>query len=139
MPGSFEWDVKRLVASFAIAGRDRGFDANQREPVNLIVGRSYREAMRAFAQMRALDLWYARLDVEEVSKRWASKATAKQQERFDRRVAKAHAKDSLRASDRLTRVVDGRPRIVSEPPLIVPIDELCPLENARRSRTRFAT
>jgi uncharacterized protein (DUF2252 family) len=126
LPGPFEWDVKRLVASFAIAGRDRGFDAEQREPINLVVGRSYREAMSAFAQMRALDLWYARLDVEELSKRLAARATPKQQKRFDRSVAKARTKDSLRASDRLTRVVDGRPRIVSDPPLIVPIEELLP-------------
>ena len=73
LPGPFEWDVKRLVASFAVAGRDRGFDAKQREPVNLAAARSYREAMREFAEMRALDLWYARLDVEELAKRWAAR------------------------------------------------------------------
>jgi uncharacterized protein (DUF2252 family) len=124
--GPFEWDVKRLVASFAVAGRDRGFKARQREPVNLTVGRSYREAMSAFAQMRALDLWYARLDVEELAKVWAPRATAKQQQRFNRNIAKARTKDSRRASDRLTRVVDGQPRIISDPPLIVPIEELLP-------------
>jgi uncharacterized protein (DUF2252 family) len=126
LPGPFEWDVKRLVASFAVAGRDRGFDARSREPVNLSVGRSYRAAMSEFAEMRALDLWYARLDVEELAKRWATLATAKQQKRFDRSVAKARTKDHLRASDRLTQVVDGRPRIISDPPLIVPIEQLLP-------------
>ena len=142
LPGPFEWDVKRLVASFAVAGRDRRFDAGQREQVNLRLGRSYREAMSAFGQMRALDLWYARLDVEELAKRWASRATAKQQKRLDRNVAKARTKDSLRAADRLTRVVDGRPRIISDPPLIVPIEELLPagertvLENAVRGLIR---
>src|SRR3954471_24945748 len=124
LPGPFEWDVKRLVASFAVAGRDRGFDAKQRAAVNLAVGRSYRQAMRDFAQMRALELWYARVAVEDLAKQWARQATAKQRKRFDRNVAKARAKDSLRAFDRLTRHVDGQPRVISDPPLIVPIEEL---------------
>jgi Uncharacterized protein conserved in bacteria (DUF2252) len=72
LPGPFEWDVKRLVASFAVAGRDRGFDAKQRESVNLTAGRSYREAMTSFAQMRTLDLWYSRLDIDEIRKQWAA-------------------------------------------------------------------
>jgi uncharacterized protein (DUF2252 family) len=140
--GPFEWDVTRLVASFAVAGRDRGFKARQREPVNLTVGRSYREAMSAFAEMRALDLWYARVDVEELATLWAPRATAKQRQRFNRNVAKARTKDSRRASDRLTRVVDGQPRIISDPPLIVPIEELLPagerasLEDMVRSMIR---
>jgi uncharacterized protein (DUF2252 family) len=124
LPGPFEWDVKRLAASFAVAGRDRGFDAKQRTAVNLAVGRSYRQAMREFAQMRAFDLWYARIDIEDLAKQWATQATAKQRKRFDRNLAKARTKDSIRAFDRLTEQVDGQWRIVSDPPLIVPIDEL---------------
>src|SRR3954463_90704 len=124
LPGPFEWDVKRLAASFAVAGRDRGFDAKQRTAVNLAVGRSYRDAMRGFAQMRALDLWYARIDVEDLAKQWGTQATAKQRKRFDRNVAKARSKDSMRAFDRLTEQVDGHPRIISDPPLIVPLEDL---------------
>src|SRR3954452_10811867 len=124
LPGPFEWDVKRLAASFAVAGRDRGFDAKQRAAVNLAIGRSYRQAMRDFAQMRALDLWYARVDVAELARQWARQATAKQRKRFDRNVAKARSKDSVRAFDRLTELVDGQWRIISDPPLIAPIDEL---------------
>ena len=66
LPGPFEWDVKRLVASFAVAGRDRGFDTKQRKAINLAAARSYREAMQDMAQMRKLDVWYARLDVDEI-------------------------------------------------------------------------
>jgi uncharacterized protein (DUF2252 family) len=125
LPGPFEWDVKRLVASFAVAGRDRGFDATQRARCNVAAARAYREAMREFAQLRTLDLWYARLDVDEVAKRWTSDVSAKQLKRFDRNVAKARSKDGQRAWSRLVRVdADGRPRIVSDPPLIVPIEEL---------------
>jgi uncharacterized protein (DUF2252 family) len=124
LPGPFEWDVKRLVASFAVAGRDRGFSHKQRQRVNRAVASSYREALRDFAQMRALDVWYARLDVDDVARQIAPQASAKQLKRFDRNVAKARTKDSLRAFDRLTRLVGGEPRIVSDPPLIVPIEEL---------------
>jgi uncharacterized protein (DUF2252 family) len=126
LPGPFEWDVKRLAASFAVAGRDRGFDAREREGAILAAGRSYREAMMAFAEMRAFDLWYARLEVESLGDRWAARGTSKQLKRLDRIVTKARKKDSLRAASRLTQMVDGRPRLISDPPLIVPIEELLP-------------
>jgi uncharacterized protein (DUF2252 family) len=139
LPGPFEWDVKRLVTSFAVAGRDREFSTLERARINRTAGRSYREAMLAFAEMRALDVWYARLDVEELSQRWADRGTAQQLKRLDRNIAKARSKDSRRASDRLTRVVDGRPRFISDPPLIVPIEELAApgeIENLVRSAIR---
>ena len=66
LPGPFEWDVKRLVASFAVAGRDRGFDEKQRAAINLEVGRSYRESIRTFSAMRNLALWYSRIDIDEL-------------------------------------------------------------------------
>ena len=65
LPGPFEWDLKRLAASFAVAGRDVGFSRKERERVNLAVGRSYRDAMSGFAQMRTLDIWYARADAHD--------------------------------------------------------------------------
>ena len=116
LPGPFEWDLKRLVASFAVAGRDRSFDAKQRESVNLTVTRSYREAIRSFAAMRTLDVWYARLDVDEIRTQWAAKLHKTELKRFERNVAKARARDSLTAVAKLTRVVDGERRIVAEPP-----------------------
>ena len=124
LPGPFEWDVKRLVASFAVAGRDRGFDVKQRRSINRAVTRSYREAIRDFAAMSNLDLWYSRIDVEEIAALAARHETAKQRKRFERNVAKARSKDSLKAFEKLTTVVDGEPRIASDPPLIVPIEEL---------------
>ena len=131
LPGPFEWDVKRLAASFAVAGRDRRFNRPQREQITLAAVRSYREAMHEFAAMRALDVWYARLDVEELATRWATRGTPKEIKRFERNVAKARAKDSMRAFGRLTQMVDGRRRITSDPPLITPIEELlAPAERA---------
>ena len=124
LPGPFEWDVKRLVASFAVAGRDRGFNAKQRQSINRAVTRSYREAIRAFAAMSNLELWYSRIDVDEIAALAARQGTEKQRKRFERNVAKARSKDSLRAFAKLTEIVDGEPRIASDPPLIVPIEEI---------------
>ena len=124
LPGPFEWDVKRLVASFDVAGRDRGFDAKQRRSVNLEVTRSYREAIRNFAGMTNLELWYSRIDVEAITSLLGPRASRKQRQLFKRNVAKAQSKDSMRALAKLTTVVGGERRIVSDPPLIVPIEEL---------------
>ena len=124
LPGPFEWDVKRLVASFAVAGRDRGFNAKQRQSINRAVTRSYREAIRGFAAMSNLELWYSRIDVDEIAALAARQGTGKQRKRFERNVAKARSKDSLRAFAKLTEIVDGEPRIASDPPLIVPIEEI---------------
>jgi uncharacterized protein (DUF2252 family) len=124
LPGPFEWDVKRLAASFAVAGRDRGFDAKRRRSINRAVTRSYREAIRGFAGMSNLDVWYSRIDLDEIAALAARQGTAKQRKRFERNVAKARSKDSLRAFSKLTTTVDGEPRIASDPPLIVPIEEL---------------
>ena len=124
LPGPFEWDVKRLVASFAVAGRDRGFDATQRRSINRTVTRSYREAINGLAGMSNLDLWYSRIEVDEIARLAARQGTRKQRTVFERNVAKARAKDSLRALDKLTEIVDGERRIVSNPPLIVPIEDV---------------
>ena len=83
LPGPFEWDVKRLAASFAVAGRDRGFDAKQRQSINLMVTRAYREGIRNFAGMRNLDLWYARIDVDEIAA-WAAQRAGRKQRKHVR-------------------------------------------------------
>jgi uncharacterized protein (DUF2252 family) len=124
LPGPFEWDLKRLVASFAVAGRDRGFDAKQRQKINRAVTQAYRKAMKSFAGMDTLELWYRRIEVDEISRLFRQQAGKKQRKQADRAVAKARTKDSLKAFAKLTHLVDGEPRIVSDPPLIVPIEEL---------------
>ena len=124
LPGPFEWDLKRLVASFAVAGRDLGFHADQRRAVNLDVTRGYREAIRSLASMKTLDLWYSRVDAETLLAQFQSTASAKRRKVMEKNLAKTRAKDSLRAFNKLTAIVDGEPRIVSDPPLIVPIEDL---------------
>jgi uncharacterized protein (DUF2252 family) len=124
LPGPFEWDVKRLVASFAVAGRDRGFRDADRERINTTVTHAYRETLRQLATERNLDLWYARIDIDEIAREVRAETTGKERKRFEGNLAKARAKDSLRAFSKLTAIVDGEPRIVSDPPLVVPIEDL---------------
>jgi uncharacterized protein (DUF2252 family) len=124
LPGPFEWDVKRLATSFEIAGRDRGFDDKVRRAAVLASVRAYRESMRQFAAMTNLDVWYSRLNAEQLVERLRSEKDKKQAKAVQRTTAKAQTKDSMKAFTKLTHLVDGEPRIISDPPLIVPIDEL---------------
>jgi uncharacterized protein (DUF2252 family) len=124
LPGPWEWDLKRLAASFEIAGRDREFSAKETRAAVLRAVREYRQAMRAFAVMGNLDVWYARLDVDALLAEVAQVADRKQMKAAEKNVAKAHKKNSLKAFDRLVHEVDGEPRIISDPPLLVPAREL---------------
>ena len=124
LPGPFEWDVKRLAASFEIAGRDRNFSDAERRTAVLGVLRAYRESMRKFATMANLELWYSRLDAESITARLQAEVDKKQAKASARSMAKARSKDSMKAFTKLTQIVDGVPRIVSDPPLIVPLRDL---------------
>ena len=114
-PGPWEWDVKRLVASFAVAGRAQGLTEQQREPVIGAAGRSYRKAMRRFAAMGGLALWYTRADLESLLRRPPRRLSADRHRAIARTVAKARSRTSLRAAAKLTREVDGQRQIVSDP------------------------
>jgi uncharacterized protein (DUF2252 family) len=124
LPGPWEWDVKRLGVSFAIAARERGLSRKQRQSILLTTVGEYRRAMREFAAARNLDVWYARLDAETVLGELNKVARRKQVKKVERSVEKAETKDSLKALARLTHRVDGELRIISDPPLLVPIEEL---------------
>jgi uncharacterized protein (DUF2252 family) len=123
-PGPFEWDVKRLAASLEVASRARGFDDVTRTDIVVAGVRSYREAIRTFASSPNLQAWYSRLDVTGVLERWGATADKKTVKRVRRNIARAEAKDQLKARDKLTTLVDGEPRFVSDPPLLVPVSEL---------------
>ena len=131
LPGPWEWDVKRLAASFEIAGRDHGFDASTRRAIVLACARGYREGMLEMAGLRAIDVWYTRIDAElirsqldAIHKRDARRAV--------RDLSRAEEKHDLRALSRLTIEVDGRQQFRSDPPLLVPVREL--LSDDERSR-----
>ena len=124
LPAPWEWDLKRLAASFAIAGRDRGFDEAERRAAVEQVCRQYRETMRETSSMSTLDVWYLRLDASMLQEHLQNELSGKLQKQFDKNLAKTQAKDRYRALSKLTHRVDGKLRIVSDPPLIVPLEEL---------------
>ncbi len=124
LPGPWEWDVMRLAASFSVAGRERGFKRRERLTIVAEMGAEYRAAMRRMAELGNLEVWYTKIDVEAIANGWESAAGEKEAAKFRRNLEKTRAKDRMRALSKLTREVDGQPRIVSEPPLIVPLDEL---------------
>jgi uncharacterized protein (DUF2252 family) len=152
LPGPFEYDVKRMAASFTIAGRNNGFSKADTRAATLASVTAYRETMAEFAQMRTMDIWYARLDEDELisnirglvtevateakgakaeKERKKAKKDQKEEEQAKRaekravqEVEKAHTRDSLQALSKLGELVDGRYRIISQPPIVVPLRDL---------------
>ncbi len=152
LPGPFEYDVKRLAASMTIAAYNNGFSKSEAKSVTRAMVRSYREAMSRFSTMRTLDVWYAHIsedDLEKAAQQWAveltrgrgkgkgkgkgkggrkGKRAAKEikqtEKRFQGNLRKAHDRNSLQALSKLAEVVDGRYRIASAPPVVVPAREL---------------
>jgi len=124
-PGPWEWDVKRLATSLAVAGRSRGFTDAERRAVVTGTVRQYREAMAEFAAQRDLQVWYARLDTTLLLARWRAAVRQKAvRSRLARGAARAGHRDHLGALAKLTVTVDGRSRFASRSPLLVPIEEL---------------
>jgi uncharacterized protein (DUF2252 family) len=126
LPGPWEWDVKRLAVSLAVAGRENSYSAKQRRTIVLESVAGYRNAMREFAAKRSLDVWYARIEIDELMAELQGQAKKRQVKRTQKVLAKARTKDSMAAFSKLTRLVDGEPQIVSDTPLIDRIQELAP-------------
>ena len=126
LPGPFEWDVKRLVASLVIAGQDSGFTRKQWRGVALAAAARYRTAMQEFAGMRDIDVWYSRLDAADIQKELLPRLDVKRQKQLNKTFARARARDSMQAVSKLTEMTDGRRRIIGDPPLIVPLRDLVP-------------
>jgi len=123
-PGPFEWDVKRLAASVAIAGRDNGFGSKDRSKVVRAAVEGYRTAMAELASMANLEVWYSAIDVDAWMAQLGADVGEKTVKRAAAQVAKARTRDSHQAYAKLTHLVDGQPRIISDPPLIEPVSDL---------------
>lgn len=123
-PGPFEWDTKRLATSLELAGRAGGFSARDRRRVVLAASHAYRKAMRGFATRPNLDVWYARLELGDVLKELRNELRRDRFKSIEDSLARARTRDNLHALSRLTTSGDGEPRFVSEPPLLVPAEEL---------------
>jgi uncharacterized protein (DUF2252 family) len=139
LPGPWEWDVKRLAASLEVAARQNGFGAKDGRQVVTAAAASYRRAMRSFTGLTDLQVWYLRADADQVQAEFQSQLKARQRKLADKGLAKARTSDSMREVAKLTHIVDGQPRIISDPPLLVPIDELLPAEADRTALSRQLT
>lgn len=137
LPGPWEWDLKRLCASFEVAAREQRFEPERRREVVLAEARTYRETVRRLAGMSNLDVWFERMDVAELRDRWAAGADEAALRRVDRTLEKARGKTRLRALAKLTHRVDGELRIISDPPVVVPVEELAPESAREAARARF--
>jgi uncharacterized protein (DUF2252 family) len=126
LPGPWEWDVKRLAVSFVVAGRENGYSSKERRMLVLETVGAYRTAMREFASKRALDVWYARVEVDQLMSELQGQVKKREAKNTRKALAKARTKDSMAAFSKLTRMVGDQPQIVSDPPLIERIEELSP-------------
>lgn len=133
--GPWEWDLKRLVASVEVAGRDRGFTRAWRRETARTTAEAYRRAMRAFADLSTLQVWHARITADDVRRRWGSALGPRGAGDLDRAVRKAMRKDSARAAARLVTSVDGGSHFLSDPPFLVPFTELA--DGDRRTSQRL--
>ena len=134
LPGPWEWDVKRLAASMIIAARDNGFAAKDQDKIVLDTVNEYRVAMRTFAGMGNLEVWYAHMEIESVLEQFRSQVKRVQVKRAEATLAKAHTRDSMSAFSKLTQRVNGKAEIVDQSPLIVPLRVLLPGDEAEQAR-----
>ncbi|MFF3849693.1 DUF2252 domain-containing protein [Streptomyces sp. NPDC002328] len=124
LDGPFEWDVKRLAASFVIAGRANGFSAEEQDDAVHACVKAYRQRMREFAGMRTLDVWYAQDDADRMQELLASSMNRKARRRTAEATARARTRTHLQAFEKLTRVTAEGRRITPDPPLITPLRDL---------------
>ncbi len=124
LPGPWEWDVKRLATSVCVAGREREFDGGEIASAVRRTVRAYRESMNAFAGRGNLEVWYAKLDVDALSRVFEDGVDAKAVKRLERELEQARSNTSVKALGKLTETVDGTPRFLHKPPLLVPVEDL---------------
>jgi len=119
LPAPFEWDVKRLAASFAVAARENGFKDRDARTAARLAARSYRTEMANYAAMRFLKVWYSRIDVDEVSRLFDALQPKSAVRRRHRDIEKARRRTSLRAFLKMCDEVEGQYRIRPAHPVIV--------------------
>lgn len=127
LPGPWEWDVKRLLTSVEICGRDRGFSEKERKKAVLSAARTYRQSMRRFSEKGNLEVWYEHLDMEYLYERNKDAMGEDAAKAIHHAMKKAFSKNNDKAISKLTEVVDGQIRVISNPPLIVPVREMSPV------------
>jgi uncharacterized protein (DUF2252 family) len=124
LPGPWEWDIKRLVASLAVAGRTNHYSAAVRQSITTAAVAEYRAAMNRFAAMPTIDVWYSHIDLDDLLSRVKRQLQPAESKKLTQDLTKARNRDNEHTFSKLTHIMDGAPRIFSDPPLIVPLSEL---------------
>ena len=124
LPAPWEWDVKRLAASLEVAARDNGFSSKKRRQIVLASVASYRTAMREFAGRGHLEVWFTQEDLDQLRRRYESQLAQRARRTVAKSAARAPDRSHLQELAKLGTVVDGRPSIAADPPLIVPLADL---------------
>ena len=124
LPAPWEWDVKRLGASLEVAARENGFTDKDRRKIVLASAARYRQVMRYLSGEGNLEVWYTQVDIDEFRTRFDSLLKQRQRKALDKGLAKARTRDSMQELAKLTQIEDGKPRIVPDPPVIVPLRDL---------------
>ena len=124
VPGPWEWDVKRLAASLEVAARENGFSDKDRRKIVLASAARYRQVMRQLSGEGNLGVWYTQVDIDEFRTRFDSLLKQRQRKALDKGLAKARTRDSMQELTKLTQIEDGKPQIVPDPPVIVPLRDL---------------
>jgi uncharacterized protein (DUF2252 family) len=131
LPGPWEWDVKRLAASLEVAARGNGIPGKQRREIVVAAVARYREAMRSFAGMTNLAVWYSHMDMDQMRVQFDAQLRPQQRKAMDKGLAKARTRDSMEELAKLCHSVGGQSRIIADPPLLVPIEDLVPDQTDR--------
>ncbi|MBG7606098.1 MAG: DUF2252 domain-containing protein [Actinobacteria bacterium] len=124
LPGPWEWDLKRLAASFAIVARHNNYKSKDEADLAALSVASYRDAMAKFAGARYLDMWYSELNVAKIQAAFGDQLTKKEAKSGKKFAKKARSKNSVHAFDKLAEETDDGFRIMSQPPLIVPLRDI---------------
>jgi uncharacterized protein (DUF2252 family) len=126
LPGPWEWDIKRLAASLEVAARGNGISGRHRRQIVVAAAARYRQAMRHFARRGNLGVWYAHAELDELQAEYQAILDPAQRKLAagGRARSRAGSRYNLQEFSKLTHEVAGRPRINSDPPLLVPIAEL---------------
>lgn len=132
LPGPWEWDLKRLVASLAVAGGTNSYSVAKRQSIVMAAVAEYRTAMKSFAAMPTMDVWYSHVDVDDLLLQVRPEMPPAEYKQLTQDLTRARTRDSKQAFSKLTRIADGSPRLVSDPPVTVPIFELYPKVKAQQ-------
>ncbi len=137
-PGPWEWDLKRLAASIVVAGRENEWSEKACREMAVYATETYRGAMGRFAEASTLDMWYFHIEADLVMKAF-EQSSKKGQKSAAKVIKKAQFRTQEETLEKLTYMQDGRRRIISNPPLLIPLRDIDLSKYASEAKLREMT